>query len=105
MPIIQPDAGVVTQINVFTCEPENRTALLALLREAAKVASEVDGWLSASLHREIGGSRVVNYAQCRDMASWEAVMARLKEGDFLERNRRLGTAHPGLYHVDWALSR
>lgn len=47
----------------------------------------------------------VNYAQCEDHASWEAVMARLRERDFLERNRRLGTAAPGLYDVVYTLGR
>jgi quinol monooxygenase YgiN len=104
MPIIT-SADMVTQINVFTCEPADQPELLALLREAAQSVRDVDGWISASLHREIEGSRVVNYAQCRDMAAWQRVMARLRAGGFLERNRALGVAHPGLYEVDWVLDR
>jgi hypothetical protein len=46
---------------------------------------------------------VTNYAQAADMNAWEAVMDRLRAGRFLERNRELGTAHPGLYEVIYTI--
>jgi hypothetical protein len=105
MPTIVAGNGIVTQINVFTAVPGQQQALIELLIEAANWARPTPGWMSASLHRSLDGTRVVNYAQCRDMASWEAVMARLKEADFIERNKRLGTAAPGLYDVVYTLER
>ena len=105
MPRIVAGNGIVTQINVFTAAPGRQQALIDLLAEAADWARPTPGWMSASLHRSLDGTRVVNYAQCRDMAAWEAVMTRLKEADFLERNKRLGTAAPGLYEVVFTLDK
>jgi antibiotic biosynthesis monooxygenase (ABM) superfamily enzyme len=99
MPTITLNRGIVTQINLFDAPPENHDALIALLKEAATSVSDIPGWMSARLHREMNGRRIVNYAQCDSMASWEAVMRRLREGGFLERNKTLATAHPGLYEV------
>lgn len=105
MPKIVTGNGIVTQVNVFTTTPDRQLALIELLTEAANWARPTPGWMSASLHRSLDGTRVVNYAQCRDMASWEAVMERLKAGNFFERNKRLGTAAPGLYEVVHTLER
>lgn len=105
MPKIVAGNGFVIQINVFTTTPDRQQALIDLLIEAAACAKTTPGWISASLHRSLDGTRVVNYAQCQDMASWEAVMERLKAGNFFERNKRLGTAAPGLYDVAYTLER
>ena len=105
MPQIIANKGVITQINVFDAFPGKEEALVALLKEAATAASDVQGWLSASLHLSLEGQRIVNYAQCTDHAAWERVMARLVEGNFLARNKELGVAHPGLYEVIYTLDR
>ena len=100
MPFIHANASVVTQINVFTVPSGGQQALIDHLSEAARLCrEEVPGWLSASLHRSHDGTRVANYAQCRDMNSWQAVMETLRGSGFIEGNRRFGTAHPGLYDV------
>jgi Antibiotic biosynthesis monooxygenase len=99
MPTIVADSGVITQINVFTVPEGGQQPLIDLLQEAATACRDVPGWLSASIHRSLDGTRVVNYAQAADMAALGAVMERLKSGQFLERNREFGTAHPGLYEV------
>ena len=99
MPIIQANTGVITQINVFTVPENGQQPLIDFLAEAAAACRDAPGWMSASLHRSLDGTRVVNYAQTRDFASWEAVMRKLKAGRFLERNKAFGTADPGLYEV------
>jgi hypothetical protein len=103
MPLIRAHDGVVTQINVFTVPAGGQPALIDLLAEAARFASDTPGWISASLHRSLDGTRVVNYAQSRDMAAAQAVIARLADNGFLERNKRLGQASPGLYEVVFTL--
>jgi len=105
MAIIRANTGVITQINVFTVPEGGQQALIDLLIEAATACTDVPGWMSASLHRSLDGTRVVNYAQTRDHASLEKVMERLKAGNFLERNKALGTAHPGLYEVVYTLDK
>lgn len=86
--------------------PEGQTQrLIDYLSEAAKVAREVDGWLSASLHRSLDGTRVVNYAQTADQAAARRVVKPLKAKGFLEGNKAYGEAHPGLYEVAFTLER
>jgi antibiotic biosynthesis monooxygenase (ABM) superfamily enzyme len=99
MAVIQTGDGVVTQINLFTVSPEKQQELIALLSEAATFASSVPGWISASVHRSLDGTRVVNYAQSKDLESAQNIINALREGGWLERNRSLGEAHPGLYEV------
>ena len=103
MTTIQTDAGVITQINVFTVPDGGQQALIELLIQAAQASSKVEGWISASLHRSLDGGRVVNYAQARDQEAMARVFAMLEAEGFIARNKALGTAHPGLYEVVFTL--
>lgn len=105
MPRIVAGSGVITQINTFDILPGKQQALLELLQAAARHASEIDGWMSASLHMSLDEKKLVNYAQCRDHASWERSIAHLHEADFIKRNKEFGTAHPGLYQPVFTLER
>lgn len=105
MPVIEANAGIVTQINVFTVAEGGQQALIELLAEAAKFASTTPGWISASVHRSRDGTRVVNYAQSESLEAAKCVIDRLREAGWLERNKALGEAHPGLYEVVFALER
>lgn len=104
MPIIRIENKLITQINVFTVSNEQQ-ALIDYLAHAAKVASEVDGWISASLHRSIDGTRVVNYAQSVDLASAQRIFTHLKERGLIDGNKAYGEAHPGLYEVAFTLDK
>lgn len=105
MPTIRSDSGIITQINTFTVPDGGQQALIDLLAESARYVSDTPGWLSASLHRSLDGTRVTNYAQCRDLDSALAVIERLRAAGFLDRNAVLGQAHPGLYDVVFTLER
>ncbi len=102
---ISANTGIITQINVFTVPEGGQQALIDVLIEAAACAREEPGWLSASPHRSLDGTRVVNYAQSQDMAAAQAVIMRLKWAGFLDRNKAYGEAHPGLYEVVAAMGR
>jgi hypothetical protein len=99
MAVIQMDQKFITQINVFTVEPVNQQLLIDRLQEAAEFASRIPGWVSASIHRSLDGTRVVNYAQSRDMESAQRIIDALREAGFLDRNAQFGEAHPGLYEL------
>jgi hypothetical protein len=103
MPIIRTNAGIITQINVFTVAEGGQQALIDLLSESARFAKETPGWLSASLHKSRDGTRVVNYAQSESIEAARAVIGRLRSAGF--RNKALGEAHPGLYDVVFTLER
>lgn len=99
MPTIEANSGVITQINVFTVPEGGQQALIDLLADAARSCSAIDGWMSASLHRSLDGTRVVNYAQARDEAAMSLIFQHLKSRGFLDRNKALGDSHTGLYEV------
>ncbi|APH55100.1 Antibiotic biosynthesis monooxygenase [Granulibacter bethesdensis] len=105
MPIIHSNTNIVTQINVFTVPHGEQQQLIDYLASAAQVAREVDGWLSASLHRSLDGTRVVNYAQSADAAAARRVFKHLQGRGLIEGNKRYGEAHPGLYEVAFTLER
>jgi quinol monooxygenase YgiN len=105
MPIITINPRVVTQINVFTVAKGEQEAMIAYLKEAAQAACEVEGWLSASLHRSLDGTRVVNYAQSADADAARRVFDHLNAKGLIDGNRRYGEAHPGLYQVAFTLER
>ncbi|MDF7776329.1 antibiotic biosynthesis monooxygenase [Sphingomonas sp. AOB5] len=99
MPIILSATGVVTQINLFTVPEGGQAAMIEQLARGVAVAREVPGWRSASLHRSLDGTRVVNYAQSDSLDAALAVIERLKATGMIGRNRDFGDAHPGLYEV------
>jgi hypothetical protein len=103
VPTIEANTEVVTQINIFTVPEGGQQALIDFLTEAAKFASSTPGWISASVHRSRDGTRVVNYAQSENIEAARRIIDRLREGGWLERNKALGEAHPGLYDVVFTL--
>ncbi len=105
MPIIRANTPIVTQINVFTVPEGQQQPLIDYLSEAAKAAREVEGWISASLHRSLDGTRVINYAQSADHVAAQRVIEHLKAKGLLEGNKAYGEAHPGLYEVAFTLER
>ena len=105
MPAIKANTGIITQINVFTVPEGGQEALIDLLAESARFASTTPGWVSASIHRSCDGSRVVNYAQSESVEAAQRVFVRLRDAGWLERNKALGEAHPGLYEVVFSLEK
>lgn len=74
MPSIHWGSEPLTLINVFTVEPGRQRELVALLERAtAETMRTLDGFVSASIHRSLDGKRVINYAQWRDHAAFEAM--------------------------------
>src|SRR6202020_785911 len=90
---------------VFTVPDGGQQALLDLLADSARLAQGVPGWISASLHRSLDGTRVITYAQSESLDAATRIVDRLREGGWLDRNKALGEAHPGLYEVAFTLER
>ena len=103
MPNIEANTRIVTQINVFTVPEGGQQPLIDFLVESATFASTTPGWLSASVHRSIDGTRVVNYAQSDSLEAAQRIVERLRTEGWLDRNKALGEAHPGLYEVVFTL--
>ena len=75
MTVITEHANHATLINVFTVEPERARQLVDLLTAATEeVMQHIDGFISANIHLSIDGTRVVNYAQWRSAAAFQAML-------------------------------
>ena len=61
MAIIDQREDVFTLVNVFTVTPEKQDTLVQLLIEATnKTMRHLPGFVSASIHRSLDNTRVVN---------------------------------------------
>lgn len=68
MPEIVAGAAYATFINTFRCAPEHQDEVVAINRDIIdRVASTSPGFISATVHRSVDGTRVINYLQ------WETV--------------------------------
>ena len=105
MPTIEANTAVVTQINVFTCSPENQQALIDHLVRAATFASRIPGWKSASIHRGLDGKTVVNYAQAANGEAQARIFAELNRKGYIDEGHKYGEAHPGLYETVFTLEK
>lgn len=102
---ITEDRGVVTLINVFSCEPQNQQHLIdAWIRATEDTLGKLPGIISASLHRSKDGTRVVNYAQWKSSENWENLFRIGSESWFREMaNYAKPDAH--LYEVCYQLDK
>jgi quinol monooxygenase YgiN len=102
---ISADGGLVTFVNVFTCDPEDQQALLRTLRsETEDVVSKVDGFVSASLHTSTDGRRVINYAQWSHLDAFNAMMAGEQGRQMIQAVHQYATAVDiHLYDVGWQM--
>jgi quinol monooxygenase YgiN len=74
MTTISPNRKLVTLINIFTVEPANQRQVVDLLARATETAvRHAPGFISASLHRSLDGTKVTMYAQWRSVGDYEAM--------------------------------
>ncbi|HKO93618.1 MAG TPA: antibiotic biosynthesis monooxygenase family protein [Polyangiaceae bacterium] len=72
---ISAPAPVVTLIHVFTVDPDQQEAVVqALIRTTDEVMRHQPGFVSASIHKSLDGTKVANYAQWRDRADVDAML-------------------------------
>lgn len=72
---INPEKNVTTLINTFVVAPERQQELMDLLTEATNdVMRNLDGFVSANLHKSLDGKHVANYAQWESQATFEAML-------------------------------
>jgi quinol monooxygenase YgiN len=83
---IDPDAGLTTLINIFSVEPDNRDALVTLLRAGTDAwISKIPGFVSSSLHVARDNRRVVIYGQWRSADAIAAMRAHPEMPGYFER--------------------
>ena len=100
MPEISTTNPVVTLINVFTVDPINQQRLVELLTRATESSVRyAPGFVSASLHRSLDGTKVTMYAQWGSVEAYEAMRRDPTPLPFLQEAVTLATFEPGMYEV------
>jgi hypothetical protein len=100
MPTISRENQLLTLINIFTVEPANQQELVGLLVEATEASVRyVQGFVSASLHRSLDGTKVAMYAQWRSIEDYRAMRNNSTASPYLERALALARFDPGMYEV------
>src|SRR6476620_11943235 len=91
---------MVVVINVFSVEPANRERLIDLLVRATEGSvSRAPGFLSATLHRSIDGTKVTMYAKWRSAEDYHAMRQDPAPLPFLEEALSIAKFEPGIYEV------
>lgn len=101
MATITPERKLVTLINIFTVQPEKQQELISILNKAGdEVMIHLPGFISATIHRSLDGTRVTNYAQWESMEDFQRMLKNPTAAPHLEAARRLAEKiEPGLYDV------
>jgi quinol monooxygenase YgiN len=87
MPEIAADAACATFVNTFRCAPEHQDEVVRINIEIVeRVAAASAGFISASVHRSVDGTRVINYLQWR---SAEHLTAMQRSPQFQQVARQL----------------
>jgi quinol monooxygenase YgiN len=105
MATIAKGRNILTLVNVFTVKPENQQQLVALLIDATeKTMKGLPGFVSASIHRSIDGTKVVNYAQWRSKADFDAMRQNAEARPHIEAAASLASFDPILCEVEESVS-
>jgi quinol monooxygenase YgiN len=100
MTMISPSHKLVTLINVFTVEPANQQQLLELLARATETSvRHAPGFISASLHRGLDGTKVTMYAQWRSVEYYQAMRENPAPLPYLQQALAIAKFDPGMYEV------
>jgi quinol monooxygenase YgiN len=100
MTTVSPSRKLVTLINVFTVEPANQQALIELLARATETSvRHAPGFISASLHRGLDGTKVTMYAQWRSVEDYRAMRENPEPLPYLQQALAIAKFDPGMYEV------
>jgi len=90
----------VTLINVFTVEPERQQELIELLTKATEESvRHAPGFISATLHRSLDGTKVTMYAQWRSNDDYQAMRRDPAPLPYLTKALEIARFEPGMYEV------
>lgn len=87
-------------INVFSVDPSRQQELIDLLTQATETSVRyAPGFISASLHRSLDGTKVAMYAKWRSTDDYEAMRKDPAPLPFLRRALEIARFQPGMYEV------
>jgi quinol monooxygenase YgiN len=92
--------STVTFINVFTVTQADQQRLIDLLTRATDgFVNRAPGFISATLHRSIDGTKVIMYARWRSMADYQSMRQDPGPLPFLQEALTFATFEPGMYEI------
>ena len=103
---IRKGRDVLTLVNVFSVRPENQQKLVDMLVEATdETMKKMPGFISASIHRSLDGTKVVNYAQWRSKTDFDAMRQNPAAQPHMAAVAAIATFDPILCEVSESVSR
>lgn len=91
---------MIAVIDVFTVEPANQSRLLDILSAATKgTVDRAKGFLGATLHRSLDGTRVTMRAEWASLDDYEAMRRDPAPLRYFEEALSIAKFDPGLYEV------
>ncbi len=100
MTTISKNNECITFINVFTTEPVNQLKLVELLTHVTEnFVRKANGFMSASLHRSLDGTKVTMYAQWHSMDDYQSMREDPAPLLYLTDALKIAKFEPGVYEV------
>jgi heme-degrading monooxygenase HmoA len=96
---ISPINDVVPMINVFTVEPEKQQQVIEGWLKEGKRFFAFPGFVAASLHKSLDGTRVINYAQYQKAEDWLAISPPAEQQQLFAWAFAISQPDPHLYEV------
>ena len=91
---------VVILINVFTVEAHRQDELVELLTRATDGnVNTIKGFISATLHKSVDGTKVTMYAQWESKEDYENMRRNATASPFLEEALKFAEFNPGMYTI------
>src|SRR5580698_10192267 len=95
MATIEKGRKLMTLVNVFTVSPHQQAELAEILvRATEETMQHLPGFISASIHRSIDGTKVINYAQWRSQADFSAMKENPKARPHMQAAAALASFEP-----------
>jgi quinol monooxygenase YgiN len=94
------EVEMIVLINVFTVDPANQQRLVDILTKATDASvRQATGFISATLHRSIDGTKVTMYAQWRSVAAYQTMREDPGPRPLFEEALSIAKFEPGAYEV------
>jgi quinol monooxygenase YgiN len=94
------ESQMIVLINVFTVEPQNQQRLIEILIKATDGPVRLaPGFLSATLHRSLDGTKVTMYAQWTSTEAYEAMRKDPAPLPLFKEALSFAKFEPGMYEI------
>ncbi|RZJ05808.1 MAG: antibiotic biosynthesis monooxygenase [Brevundimonas sp.] len=87
----------VVLINVYRCEPERQAALMEHLAVMVRAQKDLEGFISATLHRGLNGRVAAVHAVWETQARWKAMARHPAVVEAMGPILSIATFEPHLY--------